>query len=99
MKKLFLISLIILITSCSNDVGRYEIVTQFGYFGYGNSTFEFHNVTEDTLNWVEINGYYFQDAKKKLGDIDSTGFIVVLLDTKTGNLKYKQFGVKGVYPK
>lgn len=36
---------------------------------------------------------------KNLGDLDTNGFIVVLLDTKNGDLKYKHFGVKGVYPK
>jgi len=35
--------------------------------------------------------FYFQEAQKNLGDLDTIGRIVVLFDTKNGDFKYKNY--------
>jgi hypothetical protein len=95
MKNILLISLIILFSKCSNDVGRFELITQFGYADLGNGL-EIYDDKDYSFCPVAFNVFYYQEAKENLGEIDTNGFIVVLLDNKTGDLVYKQFGVKGV---
>ena len=79
MKNLFLITLITLFTSCSNDVGRYEIVYEFDY------------ALEIVKKKNDMDFFYFQEAQKNLGDLDTIGRIVVLFDTKNGDFKYKNY--------